>query len=206
MISLIIPCFWATDELVETTKKCLDSLKYGQPDEVIVVDDGSPIKTDLATITLKENQGYTVAVNTGLNKAKGEIIIVGNNDLVFTPGWLDAILLPLERGYDIASIGISDQGYETEDRITEGDKFGSLWAMKRKVYKKLGGLDEDLGRGYFTDLDYQRRAEEAGFRIGKNRNHLVEHEGKGTFKIIDPDDKGYRESMKKYYLKWGEIH
>lgn len=216
MTSLIIPCYWANQELVDITQKCLDSLKYGRPDEVIVVDDWSPIpftsfyfkgkQPDLTVAPAQErNLGYAGAVNAGLKEAKSDVMIVSNNDIVFTPGWLEAILKPLEQGYDIASIRTSDNGYETEDKITEGDKFGSLWAMRRQVYDTIGGLDESFGKGYFEDLDYQKRAEAAGFKVGKNHAHLVEHVGKATFKTVDADDTAYLTAMEKYRQKYGVV-
>ncbi|NBW15943.1 MAG: hypothetical protein EBR82_48965, partial [Caulobacteraceae bacterium] len=118
--------------------------------------------------------------------------------------WLAHITKPLEEGYDISSICTTDSdGWETEDVITEGNKFGSLWAMKREVYEKLGGLDEGFGKGYFEDLDYHRRAEQAELRIGKNHAGLAHHEGKHTFKEIDPIDLHFYEARDKFIAKWG---
>lgn len=191
MISLIIPSYTPTSKLKEMEQRCIDSLKYGRPDEVLVIE-GS------------EKTTYASAVNDGLRKAKGDTLIIGNNDLIFTPGWLEAIVEPLAE-YDIISLKTSDQGWETEDRITEGDKFGSLFAMKRKVYETIGGFDQDNFPDYFTDLDYHTRALGAGFRIGKNHGHVVEHLGKATFKEIDPDDTRYNEAMKRFKLKYGKV-
>lgn len=208
--SIIIPCYFASEELVWMTSACLESLKkYGAPDEVIVVDDGSPLDVEgfvqELPIRRHTNGGYAAAVNTGLKQASGEVLIVSNNDIIFTPGWLEAILKPLQDGYDISSIRTSDNGWETEEKITEGDKFGSLWAMKRRVYEELGGLDEGFGKGYFEDTDFRRRALETGFKIAKNHGHLVEHFGKSTFKVVDPEDKHYYQAMTYYKDKHGEV-
>jgi len=206
MVSLVIPNYTTTPENVKLMERCLDSLKYGRPDEVIVVDDGSPLKCDYSladtVITLSENQGYTVATNIGLKAATGDIIIIGNSDLTFTPGWLEGILLPLEEGCDVSSIVTSDQGYMTAKEITIGDRFGSCWAITRRVLDEVGLLDESLGRGYFTDTDYYMRLTEGNYRIGKNWGALVEHEGSAVFKAIDPENKSYfvsRERFKKKY-------
>lgn len=207
--SLIIPCYFADESFVKMTSDCLESLKYGRPSEVIMVNDGSPLSSIWvwgadSQINLRDNHGYATAVNTGLRAAHENVLIVSNNDIIFTPGWLEALLKPLHEGYDISSIVTSDSGYTTEDKITEGDKFGSLWAMKRKVYDTLGGLDESFGN-YFEDLDYRRRAIIAGFKIGKNHAGLVEHEGKATFKVVDPEDKLYYAAQAKYLDKWRHL-
>lgn len=217
MISMVIPCYFANKELFKMSINCFGSLNDTtdqMPEEVIVVDDGSPLGIELVdetdfvqqfrVITRKKNGGYAAAVNTGLFYTKGDVLVISNNDIIFTPGWLEAILKPLNEGYDISSIRTSDQTWETDNYISEGDKFGSLWAMKRKVYETIGGLDESFGN-YFEDLDYQVRAEAAGFKVGKNHGHLVEHLGKATFKTVDPEDKQYLAAMEKFRKKHGKV-
>lgn len=214
---MIVPCYWASMDLIETTAKCLDSLSEttdSQPEEVLIINDGSPLdmsfiddtdfKQQFKQINRENNGGYAAAVNTGLYYAKGDILIISNNDIRFYPRWLEHILKPL-KDYDISSIVTSDQGWDTRDEITEGDKFGSLWAMKRKVYDTIGGLDETFGKGYFEDLDYQKRAEEAGFKVAKNHAGLVEHTGKATFKEVDPEDKAYIKARSRFIEKHGKV-
>lgn len=215
-VSVVLPIFNVNSELVQMTERCILSMAQDKPDELIVVDDGSHIEfgtsyfTDLMYTRItrhEDNEGYTKSVNDGLKTAKGDVLIIGNNDLLFPENWLEGLLIPLARGFDIASVQVVDKGQQPKlsHDVTEGDKFGSLWAMTRKVYKKLGGLDEGLGRGYFTDLDYQKRAEKAGFRVGKYWGTIVNHFPKSTFKIIDPEDKFYFDALEKYKEKWGKV-
>lgn len=204
---MIIPCFWANEELVDMTDECLASMDQ-EPDEIIIVDDGSPIHAEFANtecVVLDENVGFPGAVNAGLKHAEGDILIISNNDIIFYPNWLTELLLPLQEGFDISSIVTSDQGWETKDLISEGDRFGSLWAMKRKVYETLGGFDERFGIGYFEDADYYMQAKKAGFRIGKNWNGLVEHKAKGTFSKVDPDNKQFLKNREIFKDKWGFV-
>lgn len=207
--SLIIPAYFVDESFDVMTAKCLDSLKYGMPDEVLVVDDGSPYTPQLLhscrLICNPQNGGYASAVNLGLSEAKGEILIIANNDIQFLPGWLDGILYPLEQGYDIASIRTSDNGWETTDKLTEGDKFGSLWAMTREAYEGVGALDESYGKGYFEDLDYRKRAINGGYKIAKNHACLVEHQAKATFQAVDPGDEHYQAAMNRYIDLWGAL-
>jgi len=217
MISLVVPCYWANDALFEMTAECLNSINDttdGEPQEIFIIDDGSPIdgsfedETDfvqeMKTIRRERNGGYCAAVNTGLFYAEGDVLILGNNDLVFADGWLPELLKPLEQGFDISTIWTSDQHVKLEDRIEEDAKFGSLFAMKREVYEMLGGFDERF-RGYFGDLDYRRRALNAGFKIGKNLNAVVEHRAKATYTQTDPDDMEYQRGKLLYEAKWGYI-
>lgn len=205
MISLIIPFYNVSDELVETTKRCIDSLKYEMPGELILVDDASPVYHYFGaypTIVNRENRGYTYSVNRGLEAAHGDILVVGNNDLTFTPEWLTGLVRTLEMGYDIAVIPTSDQTYETKDEITEKEKFGSLFAMTRKTYQTLGLFDEQF-RGYYVDTDYRRRAINAGLKIGKNWKYLVEHEARATYSVVDSKNDEFNTATELYKAKWG---
>lgn len=211
MISVIVPVYLVNNDLVDMTYECLEGLyRTDGIDEVIVVDDGSPIKIDGTWFTVverPENGGYASAVNSGLAKAKGDVIIISNNDIEFVdPNWLTHLLKPLHEGYDISSIRTTDpDGWEVDDYISEDDKFGCLWAIKREVYETIGGLDESFGKGYFEDLDYHQRAKEAGFKVGKNHAGLVEHKGKQTFSVVDIEDTAYNEAREKFKKKYGGV-
>lgn len=206
-ISLIVPCYWANQGLIDMTERCLVGLTGY--DELIVVDDGSPLahrpKCDIF-ISLNQNGGFATAVNAGIGAAIGDVLVIVNNDIEFIqPEWLEHLLAPFELGYHVSSIRTTDSdGWETEDKITENDKFGSCWAMKREVFQKVGYLDDSFGKGLFEDLDYWRRVRDAGFRIAKNHAGLVEHHGKQTFKEVDPTDELFGKNMFIYKQKWGD--
>lgn len=144
-------------------------------------------------------------VNQGLKAATGDVIIICNNDIEFTQeDWLEQLLKPLNEGFDIASIRTTDgDGWDTVDYISEGDYFGSIWAMKRKVYDTIGGFDDQFDS--FEDKDYYNRAKEAGFRIGKNHAGLVKHIGRATAKIKFPDNEDNTASKQLYYKKYGRV-
>lgn len=207
-VGVVIPCYWLNDDLIKMTIRCVNSLVDTCDAKWLLVDDGSPAPYPEEVpwiLELNENRGYAVAANAGMELIDTDIIIVANNDIEFLPGWFEAILLPLYGDYDVSMIRVTDSdGWETEEKITENDKFGSLFAMKREVYDIVGGFDERF-RGYFSDLDYRKRIIESGFRIGKNHAGLVEHKGKATYKQADPEDKEYLKAMEIYREKWGYV-
>lgn len=174
--------------LYDMTVKCLNSV-WEYPVQLLLI---------------AENQPYTVNVNNGLRAATGEIIIIANNDLVFYDGWLFDLTQLLSEGYDITTCWTSDQKVELEDGVEEDAKFGSLFAMTRKAFKKLGYFDEQFG-GYFSDLDYRRRAMELGLKIGKNLNMVVEHKAQTTYRYTDPEHTEFQRSKLLYEAKWGFI-
>lgn len=209
-VSLIITSYHLNQAMVDLTTRCLASLKVGRPDEVIVVDDCSPILVGLEGvdqyIRRETNGGFPECANTGFEAANGEIMILSNNDITYTPGWLDGILKPFELGYDISHILVSDaDGTTTEDTITDDDYFGSLWGMTRNVYNKLGGFDERFKNGTFEDKDYFVRAKRAGFKIGKNHAAYVNHVGRATMDTLYPNREDFNENIKRFEEKHGTI-
>lgn len=188
--SIVIPCLWSDISLFDMTVSSLRGL----------------LKEPLQIIVVADNKPYTSNVNAGLKACTGEVIIVTNNDIEYVdPNWLKHLTEPLKGGYDIVSIRTTDaDGWETEDYIEDGAKFGSIFAMKRAVYDTIGGFDERF-KGYFSDLDLQKRAEDAGFKVGKNHAGLVEHWGKATYRQTDPDDTEFYEARELFKARHGGV-
>lgn len=210
--TLVITAYHKDSEMVELTKKCINSLKNGRPDNVIVVDDHSPIEIKFDGVENYRrlgNGGFPECANTGFRLAANkntDVIILSNNDLEYCPGWLEAILEPLRQGFDISSVNMSDSdGLKTENSITEDDYFGSLWAMKREVYKTIGGFDTRFKNGTFEDKDFYVRAKDAGFRIGKNHAVVVNHKGRATMDKLYPKQEDFHTNAQRFKDKYGYI-
>lgn len=102
MLSIIIPIFNQHD----MTHECITAIRectHGSY-ELIIVDNGSdpPFKTpftgfvETTLIRNEENKGFPAAVNQGIRAAKGEVIVLLNNDVIVTPGALDRLASWLE--------------------------------------------------------------------------------------------------------------
>jgi glycosyltransferase involved in cell wall biosynthesis len=103
LTSIIVPCF----NQREYTRLCVQALfQHTRPAwELIVVDNGSTDGTAIylegaqdttavpvTVVTNAENRGFPVAVNQGLEVARGEFLVILNNDAVVTDGWLDQLI------------------------------------------------------------------------------------------------------------------
>ena len=103
LASIIIPVWnqW------EYTQQCIAALKeHTRPSwELIVVDNGSSDETksylagvrDLSSVPVTivsntVNVGFPAAINQGLTLARGEYLVLLNNDVVVTDGWLDQLI------------------------------------------------------------------------------------------------------------------
>jgi O-antigen biosynthesis protein len=103
LTSIIIPCW----DQIQFTQQCFAALKeHTRPAwELIVIDNGSTDGTaaylagarDLAPVpvtivTNSTNLGFPAAINQGLRLARGEYLVLLNNDVVVTDGWLDQLI------------------------------------------------------------------------------------------------------------------
>ena len=103
LASIIIPCW----NQLEFTRKCVAALmrQTGGNWELVVVDNGSndgtgdyltgvqdasPVPVTL--IANATNRGFPAAINQGLEYARGEFLVLLNNDVVVTEGWLGQLV------------------------------------------------------------------------------------------------------------------
>ena len=103
------------------------------PWELIATDNGSTDGTasylagvrDMAAapvtiITNPKNVGFPAAVNQGLRAARGEYLVLLNNDVVVTDGWLDQLIALVNAKTERALGGGPDGGRETCGRRRGG--------------------------------------------------------------------------------------
>ena len=98
-VSFVIPLY----NHLGLTQECLSTLEKSIPSsinyEIVLVDDASSDGTRDAITNLhisryhiilnEENRGYAHSNNIGVKAAKGRFVCLLNNDLEFSPGWLE---------------------------------------------------------------------------------------------------------------------
>jgi GT2 family glycosyltransferase len=225
---------------------CLQTL-YAYTDwpnfEVIVVDNGS---TDGTREYLKEaerqfsqlrvvfngaNLGFARANNIGLQKARGEYLVLLNNDTVVVQGWLSALIRHLVADQTIGLIGPVTNETGNEAKVPVGyqqlDEMPA-WAMeftrahdaytfdipmlamfcvamRRATFAEIGPLDEQFGIGMFEDDDYSLRMKMGGYRVVCAADAFVHHFGCASFnKLMESDayQRLFTENRQRYEAKW----
>lgn len=209
------------------TQMCLDSLRLrtDEPYELIVVDNGSTddtvewlrFQTDVRLIENAENRGFPAAVNQGLQIARGENLLLLNNDTILTTGWLRRVLDVLHSDPKIGLVGPTSNcvgsaqqipvdythlndldgfAWDRRSRLLargiplteETDKLiGFCLLFKREVLDAVGLLDERFGIGCFEDDDFCRRAIAAGYLAVIARDAFIHHFGSVTFQSSGAD-------------------
>ncbi|MDI6704261.1 MAG: glycosyltransferase family 2 protein [bacterium] len=226
MISVIIPN-WNGMNLL---KDCLPSLKNQtyQDFEIILVDNGSTDSSvewtrmnypEVRIIELKENMGFSKAVNCGIKEAKGDLIALLNNDTIADSNWLFELnkalsthqvdfcaskVLFLGKDNLINSCGDSygvdgrarnigfrekDNGQYREKRLVFGAS-ACASIYKRSLFNKIGLFDPDFFLVY-EDVDFSFRAQLAGFKCLYVPEARVYHLYSVTRRLLDHMDVYY---------------
>jgi GT2 family glycosyltransferase len=169
-LSICIPTYNARDWI----EQCLESIYTHAAScdfEIIAIDDRSTDETvaivrsrfpDVTVLTNPANVGFSKTVNVGLRAARGEYLLVLNNDTWIHPGALDALVGYLDRHQDVGIVG---------PKVVCGD--GSLQQQcRRRIPTPLGALL------YFTKLSH-RFAKNARFA----RYLMTSHDERETFDV-----------------------
>jgi len=227
------------------TKMCVSSVlkhDWDPDDELIIVDNGSTDGTaeflrDLSQLTPSirlalnsTNRGFAAANNQGLAMARGEVLILLNNDTIVTRGWLDRLADRL-RNTETGIVGpvtnrtCNEAQIHTSYRtLAEMDAFADEYtraheerandigmlamfcmAMRRDVFERVGPLDEQFEVGMFEDDDYSRRVRQAGYRVTCAEDVFVHHFGQAAFGELCADgqyDRILESNRQRFEAKW----
>jgi len=227
----------------EYTKLALKSLleRTREPFEIIVVDNGSGPETlaylrsiddpHVRIIYNATNRGFGAGNNIGLSAANGEFVVVLNNDVLVSDGWLEALLRPYR---DMRAVGItaprsnSVSGHQQIPNARYDDEAGMLafaserarrfkgrgyysdravgfcLCMPRLLVDEIGGFDERFAVGNFEDDDLCMRARAAGYKIFICEDAFIHHFGSRSF-VANNVDYGatMRANWTYFAAKWG---
>lgn len=218
-ISIVVVQYHKSD----VTGRCLRSLfRYTDMHdvEILVVDNGSAmehveaLKTEfgdaIRILRLETNRLFGEGNNIGVEAARGELIVLMNNDIVVTAGWLGNLLPHLARNVGIVAptflypdgrvqesgATVDEQGYPTQNL-----KFGkqselprnpfdcdyvsaALILMRKQDFLTVGGFALEYEPAYYEDVDLclKIKARRLSVRcIPKVRVYHVENATSGSF-------------------------
>ncbi|MEP9409901.1 MAG: glycosyltransferase [Candidatus Brocadia sp.] len=242
-VSIII----LTWNALEYTKKCIDSIRHhtNYPHEIIFVDNASTDGTvEYLQKLIEENQiykliknqtnkGFAAGNNEGVAVASGEYVMLLNNDVLVSAGWLESLVLSLERDEKIGMVGpitnsisgrqmVRNIPYADENgfhifaqkirktyngRLTPRYRIAGFAVLMRKtLYEEVGGLDESFGTGNYEDDDLCLKVREKGYAIMVDESVLIHHYRSQTF-IENKID--YRNSLtvneSRFREKWPNV-
>ncbi|MFN8472911.1 MAG: glycosyltransferase [Anaerolineae bacterium] len=209
-ISAAIPCYNGARWIGETVAALQRQTRL--PDELLVIDDGSTdgsgtlaVQAGARVIAHAVNRGLSVARNTALAAASGDILVFVDSDAYADPGMIQALLAGFTAP-DIAGVG--GGGVEAH-QVTRADAWrarharqwhgrravpnapylhGLCAAYRRRALFTVGGFDTAL-RTNAEDVEMGTRLRRAGFRLVYTPDAVVYHQRADTLatlaKMID---------------------
>lgn len=198
-------------------------------DSILVVDDGSTDGTveflkneypNVKVIHHRPNLGFTKSVNIGVENLKSDYIVLLNNDVEPTAGYLDKIFdlftdevfavnfNELDSSWPLVSWRGKLQYRRAEDK---SQPYYNAWAsggsavFRKSIWDKLGGFDEIYSPGYWEDIDLGWRAWTAGYKIIFDSDSKIVHEHESSFSLINHDYLNLIKQRNELIFNWKNI-
>ena len=242
-ISTVILNYNGKELLKKYLPSVLDACKHYsfEKTELIIVDDAS---TDGTVDCLKSyfplikvikqpvNKGFSLSANFGISSAQNKIVVLLNNDVQVSEGFLlffpqhfeDKDIFAVRPGLKINP----ENGIDDLDNPRIGGRFrfgffdvpreakkknnlaffagGGAVAFDREKFMKLGGFDEIFSPFYYEDVDLSYRAWKRGWKIVYEPRSLAYHRGGGTIpRFYTRWSINIIGERNKYFLVWKNI-
>ena len=218
----IVSIIMLTWNALDYTKKCVNSIQHhtSYPHEIIFVDNASTDGTveylrnlvkehsNYKLIENQENRGFAAGNNQGVAAASGEYVLLLNNDVLVSVGWLESLVESLEKDEKIGMVGpitnsisgrqmvssipyTDDAGFHEFSQKIRKACYGRLTPryriagfavlLKKSLYEEVGGLDESFGTGNYEDDDLCLKIREKGYVIMVDESVFIHHYRSQTF-------------------------
>jgi tetratricopeptide (TPR) repeat protein/GT2 family glycosyltransferase/acetyltransferase-like isoleucine patch superfamily enzyme len=218
----------------------LESIKRNTPEphEVIIFDNASSdgsreylrSLSDIILMESPENIGCTPGRARAMSVARGDYLVLLDNDTIVTKGWLTKFIEHAQKNPHIGIMGpcsnyvsgpqlVPNASYQTVDQM---EAFAEEWSrqhrdelmpvsrlvgfcmfMRREVVEKIGVSDEALGFFGFDDDDYSLRASIAGFNPSIAMDIFIHHTGGPQGRGDRQVNRALLEAWERYKRKWG---
>lgn len=148
------------------------------------------IGADEIIIISNWKEGYAKPINKGLAIAKGDFLLVMNDDLLWDGGSLKRLC---------------DNNAVTSPRVNRKSQpfWGCAFCIPRWVYEKVGGLYEGYRISYYDDADYYNTLMKAGVNTYCNESVNLATAGGRTLEKFPDRDEFFAENRKKFIERWG---
>lgn len=169
LVSIIIPSY--NEE--KYIQKCLDSLlnQTYKKREIILVDDGSNDRTlEIAkkfplVLLSQKHKGPGLARNYGASKAKGEILVFADSDMIYEKDYIKRLIAPILKGSTVGTFNKElianknniwsrcwsiNSDLKPGERDLGNDKELNIFrAIKKDLFDKISGFNPNFG--YYDD-------------------------------------------------------
>lgn len=240
-VTIVIAAF-AGRLLLEPCLRALLRNTPWSPLEILVIDDGMPeadaswlrafaqSESGITALRNERSEGFARATNRGLRVARGEILVILNDDTVVGPEWLTRLVAHLvsDPGLGLVGACTNEIGNRAKVETDYSDFFGMerfaeerarLYDGKRMPMDSLalfcaagprdalsavGYLDERYEVGLFEDDDLCLSLRRAGKRLALAEDAFVHHAGQASFGRLGDEEylRIWAENRKRFEEKW----
>ncbi len=230
LVSVIIPVY----DHFEATLNCLKSILAAHdvtPIEIIFIDDGSTDERytilrgckSIRYMRNEQNLGFLMSCNKAAEFARGQYIILLNNDTMVLPGWLDSIMdtfrdnpgtglvgskliYPDGRLQEAGGLMWNDGNGNNFGRDDDPEKpqynylrdadycSGASICVPKSIWDEVNGFDDLFAPAYYEDTDLAFRIRKCGYSVLYQPFSRVIHlEGVTSGKSLTSGIKHYQE-------------
>ncbi len=162
--SILVPAY-NEEQSIASCLRSLTSIEYDEK-EIIVVDDASMDQTvriietfldkDVILVKRERNGGRAAALNSGLRKATGDVVVTTDADTIVPCDWLQKFKLYFEQR-DVVAVGGAYQAYNKDKPLAYAtsilDQVFNGVFKKSFVPNKLSGVNSAIRRNALLSLD-----------------------------------------------------
>jgi|GEM_PF-4587649 len=237
--SIIIPVYNKFDYTFNCLKSIRENTKEDTPYEVILVDDCSKDETQnihklvrgITIVRNASNLGFLRSVNKASKIARGDYLVVLNNDIVVPPDWLSTLIKTFDYCNKIAVVGPKfiypdgslqeaggiiwrdgtgwnygrgkDPSMPEYNYVKEVDYIsGACLVIKKSVWEEIGGFDERYAPAYFEDSDFAFECRKRGYKvIYQPKVEVIHFEGISHGKDTSEGIKKYQEINRHKFVE-----
>lgn len=228
---------------LDLSKNFLASLRRFPPEnpfEIIWIDDasndgtqewlsGALSGTNHRLIINTKNRGFAINNNIGAQNARGELLVLLNNDLILTKNWLGSLVLSMGCMQNVGVVGqiqlrpksgVIDHAGVCYDMIGRPDHYlagrplsyargsgcfssavtAACCVIRRDLFLSVGGFDEQFRNGC-EDVDLCLRLGKLGYRHWVDYRSVVYHHVSSS-----PGRKDYEsQNLALFLQRWGHL-
>jgi GT2 family glycosyltransferase len=227
VISAIVPTRGAPERIeryLPSVRASLDTCSVTA--EIVVVDDGGELRVvpEGARLVALSGRGYGPAVNAGVEAARGDQLLILNDDVRLEASTVDLlrealrsddlfavvprVLSPLARGGDEAGkLGAWRAGLLEIEEVSSTPSrptlypVGCCYLCRRQTFLDLGGYDEALVPFLWEDVDLGYRAWRRGLATVTVPEAVCHHEGSATI-----GQRPMSERQQAWFRNWALFH
>ncbi|MFA6518435.1 MAG: glycosyltransferase family 2 protein [Candidatus Shapirobacteria bacterium] len=177
----------------------------------------------LRILTTPHNLGFSANSNRAVRLAKGDLVVLLNNDISPHPGFLKASLKHFSDS-KVLGVGFCELGNENWAKIfwsggyiqhesgSPVDKpHPTAWVsgggciVRRQCFLKLGGFDPAFEPFYYEDADLGLRTWEQGYKLIWEPKSIIEHRHESTMSRFPKRHLDYVKERNRLLLTWRHI-